>query len=700
MKSAIKKTLLTAFALIFALCVFVGINAHGVMATDADNTDTFIMHDGASARPADGVNGAGMRFAAEISAEQYGNLKKKYGDKLEFGIILSTQDWIDSNGLEENFKIGGSGWSEYTVDTTADYYYLRGRVNPAADKNDLDKDGDTTEMLIMFAITDIYEANFSRAFVAKAYYTTDGENYVYTKAAKRSLFTVASKAIAGGWLDENTEAKTYFNGVIDTVLTTYNQVEVEVTGVDAQTKVGDKIGVTAYVSNGTKRLEAAATVTCDVDGMLTANSDGSYTINKIGDFNLTAEVASATKSVKIDNAETYYLDMANDLSLATADSLMTYTKNTSAAGGRENTYAYVATAATSNQDQVRAGKLNFSSKANNVISAGDYVLFDMYIPAGEVARFMLGIFTDDAIQMYAKSSNNYTSSGGQVRVYVAGDNGVKEDAPTAWDSANSAYRQIWYTVAVKTTKAGSIDGTMFNVRYNPYGAGQSLYFDNFRIAKELPIEQSELNVVYNAGISDLSSINSTISSIETVTSAVGGRADVIKYTSGAGESKVRFVGGTGKAPASMRSGKYLSFDVYMESAVELGIRIQATVDGSSSYKHYVLDFSKALASSAYQVDADGNVGIVASGTVFFNYELYRADGTKVDVTAHGANEYLNEWLTVKIIFVGDYNTCWAHNNSEWTAFYYKGLSGNQTATAYLSNMFIAETSEEKTLTKF
>ena len=320
MKSAIKKSLLMAFALIFALCVFVGISAHGVMATGTVNTDTFIMYDGASARPADGVNEAGMRFAAEISAEQYGNLKTAYGDNLEFGIILSTEDWIDNKGGVENFKIENSAWTEYTDGATADYY-LRGRINPAADKEDLDEDGDTTEMLIMFAITDIYEYNFSRTFVAKAYYTTDGGlTYEYTDAAERSLFTVASKAIAGGRFDGNSDAETYFNGVINTVLTTYNQVEVEVTGVDAQTEVGDKIGVTAYVSNGTKRLEAAANVTCDVDGMLTANSDGSYTINKIGDFNLTAEVASEIKTVKIDNAETYYLDMANDLSLAPADS--------------------------------------------------------------------------------------------------------------------------------------------------------------------------------------------------------------------------------------------------------------------------------------------------------------------------------------------------------------------------------------------
>ncbi len=679
MKSAIKKSLLTAFALIFALCVFVGISAHGVMATGEVNTDTFIMYDGASARPADGVNEAGMRFAAEISAEQYGNLKTAYGDNLEFGIILSTKDWIDNKGGVENFKIENSAWTEYTDGATADYY-LRGRINPAADKEDLDEDGDNTEMLIMFAITDIYEYNFSRTFVAKAYYTTDGGlTYEYTDAAERSLFTVASKAIAGGRFDGNSEAETYFNSVIDTVLTTYNQVEVEVTGVDAQTEVGDKIGVTAYVSNGTKRLEAAATVTCDVDGMLTANSDGSYTINRVGDFNITAQFGDASKTVAIDNKDIKTFDLSSDITVAETDTI-TYQSVAETVGNRSGAYLFSSSAA--DKTTLAGDTIKLTNEAIKSVGSGDYLLIDVY--KTKAFQLLVNFQYDDGTygswntwqaQAYNGANAVVSGTGFTAAVYMANDNGMINTYSQRY--LHSGYQtNTWHTLAIKLKS----NPTAISLYYN-YNASctASSHIGGIRVGS---VDAVYDDVVAAATIDNYAVQGDGYATAVTETNSIGGRTGVVNLTTAKVNSSGRWV--VNGAQTTIPEGATISGKNFLEKmtyGMIYTFDIYVPNDNNATYTFR----TQGKTGSTHATQEISSVA-TASGTVF-EYKLLCADGT--EATA-GLNEYKGQWMTVHIIIV---DTAGIVNSGLWCCGLYASAfaDGQTSATVYVDNMKVIKT---------
>ena len=575
MRATIKKSLIVILSLLFAVCMLT-IGAFTVNADSAVEVTTFKLHQKAMARTDFDGNGTGIRFWGEISASEYGALKNADTDgKLEFGIILTTQDFVDaanakvdsetSEPAPEVFEIGSGAWKEYVngaENNPTEQYYLRGRINPLADANDLDGDGDKDEMIFIFALTEIKEYNFSRTFVAKAYYTTDGTNYEYaSEIAERSIFTVASGAVADDqWVEDNPDDVGYFEGVVDTVTAIYSKLNLNVigaTGENGEAKVGDKLTFQTTISkpDDSKALDVTANVSCDNSKLLTANSDGSYTVNRIGDIDLDIIVGNnISENLVIENQETYTIDMATEVGVA-ADAGATYTLATSTINGRNGVYKYAIPtslgSANADSPKYQAAKLAVKEEVSNIAGIGDYILFDFNTNTA-ACRLMLGEYDGlGAINLYSYPNNNFSSSTGKVRIYKSNEEGVVSDAATTWKAAASTTQ--WFTIAVKMEKEGSD----FNIRFNPYGGAQNCYVDNFRIAKEIPVSDSATYL----DISDFAFDGDTDGDSTMQTATIGERSGA--YSVNLTDTADRLYVSNKNKIDLMTTSKAFSFDLYV-----------------------------------------------------------------------------------------------------------------------------------------
>ena len=131
--------------------------------------------------------------------------------------------------------------------------------------------------VITGAVTDIVAANTSRPFTARAFYSAGEGEKVYTEwAVAKSIYTVATQALADDSAELTDEIKAYLNGIVDGVqgknaangLTgkyVMNEITVESNGAnfaDKEFNVGDTFTVNASVKKEgeeTKILKAYPT---------------------------------------------------------------------------------------------------------------------------------------------------------------------------------------------------------------------------------------------------------------------------------------------------------------------------------------------------------------------------------------------------------------------------------------------------------
>lgn len=673
MKTMIKKLFYGLFAILTVLCfTFAGINLVGAEEASAAK---ITMNSGAAIRPADGEYGTGLRFFAELSKADYDALVAADNgkDKLEFGIILTVKDFYDK---DNSFAIGSGEWKEFVTggeNNPTDMYYLRGKCSPKLDTNDADNDDNTSEMIFMFSITDVLDFNLARKFVAKAYYTTDGgETFVYSDAvAQRSIFEVATRAYA------NEAYKDEVAPIIDKVCEAYPNVSFSVADAETEKKVGDKLAVTATLSDGNgNEVDAYATATAAKDGILTENADGTYTINRLGDFTITAALGfdsaklgeTKTQEIEIKNADTRELVMMDEIYAdKDASQLSEMAENTYY---NAPIYKWDVSAVTEN---IRTNLLRMKSDAMKIIHAGDYLLFDVYKAAAIKCIFDASGFDADGNKvtgqygMYASGESGTMLTGSAV-YFMGVDGGVGAVCDRYLNTG--FYVGKWHTVAIKFNNVPA----SLSFGFTAAGTGNIAYLKNFRIATS--VEQSD---TVNAFIFNSDFNKNGTSTSETVD--FGGRKNVLKYTATTkGETGVLAINGANASVTrpkltSWLNGKgsaYLSFDIYADSAVDLYFHSLGRLTGGTNAVY------KAMLGNAANYQTND----------YYTIKMFAGD-KEIDLTQEDINDYLNQWLTVRVTLTTNVeytNT----TDGKWGAGFAFNTVSAEGSTIYISNAFVGQ----------
>ncbi len=265
------------------------------------------------------IGNMGIRFTASISADDYLGLEENYGaGNVEYGMLIVPADFIKN--ADTDLKIGG--WEYADGDMVTEYVkgvnetgklYQRATVTPAF------KDG---VYAFNGSFVNIDTTNYDRDFAVRAYVSVgdnDGD-IIYTDIVSRSVYTVATNAIASGAFEDDAEGLTYMEGVSKTVYDEYTTRSVSYENLtDGKQKtdkpaVGDKISFVTTLSNGTNTITGKP-VMSDYGEYLTENLnedeffDGTYTVQKEGDFGVLASICGSYTGLT--NTPSVYVDCVN-----------------------------------------------------------------------------------------------------------------------------------------------------------------------------------------------------------------------------------------------------------------------------------------------------------------------------------------------------------------------------------------------------
>lgn len=238
----------------------------------------------------------GLKFYGYVSAS-------KYNSSYEYGMEIAPADKLDS---------------AKTVTCT-----------PKADEKN------SGLYVITGAVTDIVAANTSRPFTARAFYSAGEGEKVYTEwTESKSIYTVATQALADDSAELTDEIKTYLNGIVDGVqgkntangLTgkyVMNEVTIESNGAnfaDKEFNIGDTFTVNASVKkegDDTKILKAYPTVAAtDESGAEIAD-----VIEQVAGTQNTYKIIGMADSLKVvcklGNEESYKIEQSESYAIRT-----------------------------------------------------------------------------------------------------------------------------------------------------------------------------------------------------------------------------------------------------------------------------------------------------------------------------------------------------------------------------------------------
>lgn len=215
-------TMISLAAIAACACVSMGAKAIDVNAATTPTYATFKMQEGASVRVGnvkdenDVVIDSGLRFCAEISADEYNAL---IGVGAKFGMIIAASDQLGDVELNEK-NVFEDPLVYYDGQENADTSKIM-VTNVRAEYADVDNDGAKE---ICGALTNIKESNLTRPFVGRAYvaipsktetvetedgtteyeyhfapyYANDGYTADDVQNNTRSVYYVAQKAVEAG----------------------------------------------------------------------------------------------------------------------------------------------------------------------------------------------------------------------------------------------------------------------------------------------------------------------------------------------------------------------------------------------------------------------------------------------------------------------------------------------------------------------
>ena len=263
------------------------------------------------------IGNMGIRFTASISADDYLGLEATYGaGNVEYGMLIAPTDFIKDT--TNDLKIGG--WEYEDGDMVTEYVkgvnesgklYQRATVTPAF------KDG---AYVFNGSFVNIIASNYDRDFAVRAYVSVSGEDPIYTDIVSRSVYTVATNAIASGAFEDDAEGLTYMEGVSKTVYDEYTTRSVTIENLTNgkqktdKPAVGDKISFVSTLSNGTSTITGKPVIS-GYGEYLTENLDekeyfdGTYTVQKEGDFGVLASMCGSYTGLV--NTPSVYVDCVN-----------------------------------------------------------------------------------------------------------------------------------------------------------------------------------------------------------------------------------------------------------------------------------------------------------------------------------------------------------------------------------------------------
>ena len=161
----IKKLLLIALSVMFALCAFAGISTvkadDSVITAKSIEEITFTMTEGATPRVIEDYEDNGMTFKAVLSTADYEGLMANGYTSVTFGIVIAPAEWTEINELNEENLFG----------TDAKYCFSTAEAGKARIINlttdELESDG--TNYFISGSIVNYKAFNIARELVGKAY---------------------------------------------------------------------------------------------------------------------------------------------------------------------------------------------------------------------------------------------------------------------------------------------------------------------------------------------------------------------------------------------------------------------------------------------------------------------------------------------------------------------------------------------------
>lgn len=201
-----KKLLCLSLTGIIGMCL--GINntsiiKHVAYAEEVTST-SLTMENGASIRLKDTYQGAGIRFSAKISSEEYESLiqNNTEGSKTIFGMLIAPKTYVDANPLNYENVFSDNAVYDYSVDGIYSGNKTR-IVNLTYETLPLVN----SEYTIYGSLTNIHLENINAEFVGRAYYKDVNGNYVFAKYYDdnidnnvRSVKNVASNLVEGDTL--------------------------------------------------------------------------------------------------------------------------------------------------------------------------------------------------------------------------------------------------------------------------------------------------------------------------------------------------------------------------------------------------------------------------------------------------------------------------------------------------------------------
>lgn len=300
-------------AVLSVLCAFMGLVALfcGYTSAKADvtpvtiNNATISISNTASIKTAEPM---GIKFTASISKADYEGLRVQYGSSnVEYGMVIVPSDFV---GDEKDFKVGG--WTAPSGEQVVEYageivantlYYQRKTVTPTLSGDNYVFSG---------SLVGIYAENYARDFVVKAYVsaTEDGADPVYNHSdmVGRSVYTVATGALASGALADDDAVVAYMKQVTGTVNGQYTGYAVDYYNATSGKQesdpvvVGDKIAFKATLTkDGADPVYAIPSIS-NIPSCLQADVDdygfrtGTYTVLADQDFGVKTTIDGTSSS--------------------------------------------------------------------------------------------------------------------------------------------------------------------------------------------------------------------------------------------------------------------------------------------------------------------------------------------------------------------------------------------------------------------
>lgn len=422
------------------------VNAVNANATTDVTPTSFALENAASIRTATPY---GIRFMANISADDYNKLTKTQGSSVEFGMLICPSDYITADNPLDMDETTGTMTEYIDGAGVVTNTYQKKKVESLAEVRD--KENNLVGYNYSGSLTGIHENNLSRPFTAVGYieYKASAEAtpvVYYTAPVSRAIYTVATYAAVDTTKTYDTNVLSFLNDVITDVQTVYNQTEVSIVsdGADFAYKmlaVDDEFTLSATVSNGENTLETNPALVENELVKKVEDKKNTYKVTGLGELDLTVKVGENSEKPLTNTTlnvtdDFYYSGVKNiameELVPGYSGADFTVEKETEAVGGVSNTIKI--------QNDKNLSRVGIPASIANMIEEGDYLVFDAYSEAGPYFGFET-VVGNAGLQYISSNATGEIANVYKWRTLTTDE--------TAWDKAPLSTSAKWVRVEMQ-----------------------------------------------------------------------------------------------------------------------------------------------------------------------------------------------------------------------------------------------------------